>query len=1389
MLLILRALSLALSGRSPGKSAPRRRSAFCRPRLETLEARVLPATVNWINPAGGDWDTPGDWSTGVLPGAGDDVVIDLPGQNTFAVTHSANVADTVHSLTSNDGLVVSGGSLSVAAASTVAGGFTLTGGTLSGGGTGSLTAQGGAGLDGGTLDGVAVHLQGGSSMYGVVTLANGAVLDNEGMLALSDGATLTHASSDPSVQFTNEGTVQASGTGEMELWAPTLSSGAIEVLAGELDIGDGAGNGTSTFSGTMTAAPGATLYVDAPGGVDNFTPSSSIDAASVIFFNTGTFNVAGAYQAGSTTLDDRYGLPTVTMTGSVSGLGAVNVEHGTILDLSQANLASSATTLPSLSVGGTLVASGAFTVTGPMAAYNSTLLAPAGTTASLTALQGVSLGGTDNNSHEILDGFTVVNPAGRTSDLNYGVLLYDGAVLDNQGTLTVHDTSALGRGDSSNVQFRNEGLLEKLDGTVNAGLNLPIVNTGTIDLESGEMSLGDRAGTLNTSAGPITAAAGTSLELDSNWSITGAIQGDQVQFGGQDSIAGSYSAGATQLFGAQVTMTGTVSALGNLSIPGIGTPFGTLDLSAATLAPAAYTLSGLSFNGGTLVASGAFTVTGPMAAYNSTLLAPAGMMGSITALQGASLGGTDNNTHLILDGFTLVNSAGQTCNIFHGVGLNDGAVLDNEGTLALHGGSSVSCDESRNVQFRNEGLLEKLDGTINAGLDVPIVNTGTIDLESGEMTLGDFAGNLNTSAGPITAAAGTFLGLVGTWAITGAIQADQMEIDGTGQANQVAIAGPVSAVRIAFNANQPSITGTIDADSVTFALGYPQVASVTGSYRSRSGTVISSGTVQFYGAVEGLGDLSIGGGGVADFTPAAGGPVTLTFASLTLTNGAQLTGTDDFVVAGPFAWNGGEVDGAPDTSLTAQGGMTLSGGNLYGRTLVNAGAAAWIGGGVGIYDDASFINTGTFDDQIDGNFGGPDCPLFDNQGLFLKSGGDGTTYLQMMLQNSGTVNIEHGTLELSCGFVQGSGGSISGSVSGSFSNPGQYDSGPSPNPPVLTNYTQTVTGTLDEQIGGLTAGTQYGQIIVNGDVNLAGSLQVALVNSFAPHLNDSFTIIDDRGSNPVNGTFTNLPEGASVWDTTHTYRFIISYAGGDGNDVVLTAQQVATPTPLTASVSPSLFGQPVTLTAVVAAAGAGTPTGSVDFFDLSTSTDLGSVPLSGGSAVVTTGTLRLGGRTITATYSGDAEFLSSSGSTALSVIPPASLSGFVFEDFNGDGQVDFGEKILSGVTVTLTGTDDLGNAVNLSQQTDTDGAYVYLNLRPGNYSLTETQPANYLQGADTVGTAGGSLAATDEFFVELAQGVNGLNYNFGEQPPATGAASKKARRLASASGTTRMARP
>ncbi len=125
-----------------------------------------------------------------------------------------------------------------------------------------------------------------------------------------------------------------------------------------------------------------------------------------------------------------------------------------------------------------------------------------------------------------------------------------------------------------------------------------------------------------------------------------------------------------------------------------------------------------------------------------------------------------------------------------------------------------------------------------------------------------------------------------------------------------------------------------------------------------------------------------------------------------------------------------------------------------------------------------------------------------------------------------------------------------------------------------------------------------------------------------------------------------------------------------------------------------------------------------------------------------------------------------------SVIQPSSLSGTVFSDFNDDGQVDFGEQGIAGVTITLDGIDFLGDAVHLSQASDGDGAYVFLNLLPGSYTITGTQPAGYTQGINTVGTAGGTVAGDQFTITGLAGGIDGLNYNYGEQPAATGVIQK-----------------
>jgi hypothetical protein len=54
------------------------------------------------------------------------------------------------------------------------------------------------------------------------------------------------------------------------------------------------------------------------------------------------------------------------------------------------------------------------------------------------------------------------------------------------------------------------------------------------------------------------------------------------------------------------------------------------------------------------------------------------------------------------------------------------------------------------------------------------------------------------------------------------------------------------------------------------------------------------------------------------------------------------------------------------------------------------------------------------------------------------------------------------------------------------------------------DYFQTATGTLDVRIGGLTAGTDYDQLVVTGSATLNGTLQVKMTNGYRPQPGDSF---------------------------------------------------------------------------------------------------------------------------------------------------------------------------------------------------------------------------------------------------------------------------------------------
>ncbi|HPM65951.1 MAG TPA: SdrD B-like domain-containing protein [Piscinibacter sp.] len=91
------------------------------------------------------------------------------------------------------------------------------------------------------------------------------------------------------------------------------------------------------------------------------------------------------------------------------------------------------------------------------------------------------------------------------------------------------------------------------------------------------------------------------------------------------------------------------------------------------------------------------------------------------------------------------------------------------------------------------------------------------------------------------------------------------------------------------------------------------------------------------------------------------------------------------------------------------------------------------------------------------------------------------------------------------------------------------------------------------------------------------------------------------------------------------------------------------------------------------------------------------------------------------------------------------IAGRVYLDANNNGAINAAESGLAGVAITLTGTNDLGAAVNLVTSTAADGSYTFGGLRPGAYDITQgTQPtgtANGITSASAVNLIGTSTAA------------------------------------------------
>ena len=224
----------------------------------------------------------------------------------------------------------------------------------------------------------------------------------------------------------------------------------------------------------------------------------------------------------------------------------------------------------------------------------------------------------------------------------------------------------------------------------------------------------------------------------------------------------------------------------------------------------------------------------------------------------------------------------------------------------------------------------------------------------------------------------------------------------------------------------------------------------------------------------------------------------------------------------------GDIDGAAGTNITATTVALTA--NDDGPTVSS------IGGSGEVTTDAVTLHASSGGDQHLGDV--------DSVNLGLLSSG-GTINLQTGTFLSDSSTGITGTIDLGADAVLGG----TGNVGDLLLTDGDLSPGNSPGILNTGDFNLGATANLYIEIDGTTVGIDYDQVNVTGSVTLAGSLTV--IPGFTAAANDSFTIIRNDSTDAVIGTFTGLAEGAIF--VAGGQAFQISYSGGDGNDVVLTA--------------------------------------------------------------------------------------------------------------------------------------------------------------------------------------------------------------------------------------------
>ncbi len=978
-----------------------------RPWLETLERRVVLSSVSWIDPNGGDWDTASNWSSGAVPAAGDDVTISIAVTN--PITHGSSPSDFVNSITSSDPIVLSAGSLSIAAASTFSNTVTLSGGRLAGGpismtdgatlvGTGNVGTLSGVTLDG-TLD-LATNNQANVTITGGLTL-NGTV-----DLGNASGSTYGRLHFVGAQTLGGMGSVILGGNPDYNAITTATSNGD----AGTLTIGAGItihGKYGSIGNSALPLINQGTIADDVSGGVLNVYGTNWTDTGPLQASNGGELVLNGPWTSTASISITANGGGEVVLAGtySVDAGASIGGSGGTVYFEGTVN--STGTTLALNSASLTYILDGGAIDGGTFAMTDGATLVGTG---NVGTLSGVTLDGTldlatNNQANVTITGGLTLNGTvdlGNASGSTYGRLHFVGAqTLGGMGSVILGGnpdynaiTTATSNGDAGTLTIGAGITIHGKYGSIGNSA-LPLINQGTIadDVSGGVLNV---YGTNWTDTGPLQASNGGELVLNGPWTSTASIS-ITANGGGEVVLAGTYSVDAGASIGGSggtVYFEGTVNSTGT-----------TLALNSASLT---YILDGGAIDGGTFAMTDGATLVGT---------------GNVGTLSGVTLDGTldlatNNQANVTITGgltlngtVNLGNASGSTYGRLHFVGAQ---TLGGMGSVILGGNPDYNAITTA-TSNGDAGTL-----TIGAGITIhgkygsignsalPLINQGTIadDVSGGAIGI---SGTNWTNSGPLEASGGGELVLTGTWTDTGPITVNTgtVYLEGAGSLGAGAgFSGSGGTVYFEGPLNDAGTTVTLDGAAVTYLLDGGTIDGGT-SAMTDGATLVGTGNVGTLSGVTLDGTLDL---------------ATNNQANVTITGGLTLNGTIDLGNASGSTYGRLHFVGAQ--TLGGMGSVILGGNPDYNAitTATSNGDAGTLTIGAGITIHGKY-----------GSIGNSALPLI-NQGTIDAdvSGGEidisGTNWT-----NSGTITANAGTINLSgtgtnFGALQGTnGGTLSSS--------------------------------------------------------------------------------------------------------------------------------------------------------------------------------------------------------------------------------------------------------------------------------------------------------------------------------------------------------------------------